>query len=208
MKTPPESSKAQLSSASEYALILGAGASAAMSIAAQQVAAASLPVTALVAMGLLNRHRLDRQVKGSEPNGPIIEETANHQMSVAPPQQVTSHPMPESVSAQPQPATNVQQTLAARFSRRRDRKSEDLLALQQASLQKIGAYLQQKRQEKTLSLHDIHAQTFIQVYMLKAIEIGDLRSLPEPFYIRAFIKKYASVLGLQGLEVAAEFPVT
>ena len=206
MKTPPPSSKAQLSAASEYALILGAGASAAMSIAAQQVAAASLPVTALVAMGLLNRHRLDQQVKDSESNGPIMEETTHYQTSVDT-HQVTSQPMPESVTAQPRPTTNVQQALAARFSRRGHRTSENLTVLQQDSLQKIGTYLQQKRQEQSLSLHDIHAQTFIQVYMLKAIEVGDLRSLPEPFYIRAFINKYASVLGLKGPEVAAEFPV-
>ncbi|MEL6382382.1 MAG: helix-turn-helix domain-containing protein [Cyanobacteria bacterium J06626_18] len=195
-----------MSAASEYALILGAGASAAVSIAAQQVAAASLPVTALVAMGLLNRHRLDRRVKDSEPVGPIIEEATPRQISVTA-QPVTSHPTLELVPTRPQPAANVQQAFAARFSRRRDRSAEDLAAIQQTSLQKIGASLQQKRTEKALSLHDIHAQTFIQVCMLKAIEAGDLRSLPEPFYIRAFIKKYAAALGLQGPEIASEFPV-
>ena len=202
----PQSSNSQLSSASEYALILGAGASAAMSIAAQQVAAASLPVTALVAIGLLNRHRLDRQVKDSELVGPIVEEANSQQVSVTT-QPVTSQPMPESIAAQPCPAASIQPGFTTRFSRRRDRASEDLTALQQTSLQKIGAYLQQRRQEKAMSLHDIHEQTFIQMCMLRAIEAGDLRSLPEPFYIRAFIKKYAAVLGLKGLEVASEFPV-
>lgn len=202
----PQSSNSQLSSASEYALILGAGASAAMSIAAQQVAAASLPVTALVAMGLLNRHRLDRQVKHGETLGPIVEEAATQQVTVTA-HEVTSQPMPEAIAAQPHPAATIQQTLTARFSRRRDRNPEELVALQQISLQKIGAHLQQQRQEQSLSLHDIHEQTFIQVCMLKAIESGDLRTLPEPFYIRAFIKKYAAVLGLQDLDVVSDFPV-
>ncbi|MEM9002591.1 MAG: helix-turn-helix domain-containing protein [Cyanobacteria bacterium P01_F01_bin.86] len=202
----PQSSNSQLSSASEYALILGAGASAAMSIAAQQVAAASLPVTALVAMGLLNRHRLDRQVKHGETLGPIVEEAATQQVTVTA-HEVTSQPMPEAIAAQPHPAATIQQTLTARFSRRRDRNPEELVALQQISLQKIGAHLQQQRQKQSLSLHDIHEQTFIQVCMLKAIESGDLRTLPEPFYIRAFIKKYAAVLGLQDLDIVSDFPV-
>lgn len=187
-------------------MILGAGASAAMSIAAQQVAAASLPVTALVAMGLLNRHRLDRQVKHGETLGPIVEEAATQQVTVTA-HEVTSQPMPEAIAAQPHPAATIQQTLTARFSRRRDRNPEELVALQQISLQKIGAHLQQQRQKQSLSLHDIHEQTFIQVCMLKAIESGDLRTLPEPFYIRAFIKKYAAVLGLQDLDIVSDFPV-
>ena len=158
-----QSSKPQLSAASEYALILGAGASAAVSIAAQQVAAASLPVTALVAMGLLNRHRLDRRVKESEPIGPIIEEAIPQQSFVAA-QPVTSRPALNPTSFQPRSVGTVQQAFAARFSRRCDRSAEDLALLQKTSLQKIGASLQQKRTEKALSLHDIHAQTFIQVW--------------------------------------------
>ena len=209
MKTP-QFSTSKLSASSEYALILGAGATAAVSLAAQQIAAASLPLTTLVALGLLNRHRLDQKLKANEPAGPILEETSAHQ--VAPKiKQVTAQPMPELVSARPQPhahaQTKVENPLVARFSSRGNRSKESLAASQQESLQKIGAHLQQVRQEKALSLRDIHDQTFIQIYMLKAIESGNLRSLPEPFYIRAFIQKYALVLGLKGREIAAEFPM-
>lgn len=89
MATPKPESK--LSSASEYALIFGAGASAAMSLAAQQVAAASVPVTALVAIGLMNRRRLDRQLQASEPFGPLLEEQSARE-SASPEAQVTAQP--------------------------------------------------------------------------------------------------------------------
>ncbi|HZG39787.1 MAG TPA: helix-turn-helix domain-containing protein [Nodosilinea sp.] len=212
MKTP-QFSGSKLPPASEYALILGAGATAAMSVAAQQAAMATLPVTTLVALGLLNRYRLDQRLQDSEPGGPTVEE-ATARTAPAAPQRVTAQPRPDAVSARPQ--TVVNPTAAARFSERRDYMHEtlakklqakaDLAALQQASLQKVGARLQQSRLEKALSLNDIYQQTFIQPHTLKAIESGNLQQLPEPFYIRAFIQKYALAVGLDGDALAADFP--
>lgn len=202
----PDFSVPQLPPASEYALILGAGASAAVSIAAQHVAMASLPVTTLVAIGLLNRHRLDQRLKQGESVGYHPEETSERPNALSP-QQVSARPGLLGVSAQPQPGDRTAPMPVARFSRRSPDASERLTALQQASLQQIGARLQQQRQERTLSLDDIHNHTRIQLYTLRAIETGDLKSLPEPFYVRAFIQKYASFLGLPGEAVAADFPM-
>lgn len=182
-------------------------------MAAQQVAVATLPVTTLVALGLLNRYRLDQRLQSSEPEGPTLGE-ATARSTPAAPQQVTAKPRPDAISAQPQ--ASPMPSTAARFSQRRDYIHEtlaaklqakaDFVAQQQASLAKIGAFLQQIRQEQSLSLEDIYQRTFIQPYTLKAIEAGVLRQLPEPFYIRAFIQKYASSLGLEGAALAADFP--
>lgn len=205
METPKSDSK--LSSASEYALIFGAGATAAMSLAAQQIAAASVPVTALVAIGLLNRRRLDQQIKEGTPLHNTLEERAAR-YAETPQRQVSSQPTPESLSVQPRPVSPNPNRPAVSFSRRRTVDDEAVLAAsQQASLKQIGAYLQQVRQEKSLTLQDIHQKTYIQRYALQAIEVGDLATLPEPFYIRAFIQKYAIALGLSGAEIASQFPV-
>jgi Helix-turn-helix domain len=211
MKTP-HFSGSKLPPASEYALIIGAGATAAMSMAAQQVAVATLPVTTLVALGLLNRYRLDQRLQDSEPGGPTLEEATPRQAPV--PQRVTAQPRPDAISARPQATTP---TASARFSDQRAyihdtlakklQAKADFAAVQQASLQKMGAYLQQARQEQSLSLEDIYQRTFIQPYTLRAIETGNLQQLPEPFYIRAFIQKYASALGLEGTALAADFPM-
>lgn len=213
MKTP-HFSGSKLPPASEYALIIGAGATAAMSMAAQQVAVATLPVTTLVALGLLNRYRLDQRLQDSETSGPTLEEATHKQAPVAP-QRVTAQPRPDAISARPQVATTP--TTSARFSEQRAyihdtlakkiQAKADFAAVQQASLKKVGAYLQQTRQEQSLSLEDVYQRTFIQTYTLRAIETGNLKQLPEPFYIRAFIQKYASALGLEGAALAADFPM-
>ncbi|MFQ4138638.1 helix-turn-helix domain-containing protein [Nodosilinea sp. PGN35] len=212
MKTP-QFSGSKLPPASEYALIIGAGATAAMSMAAQQIAVATLPVTTLVALGLLNRYRLDQRLQDSEPSGPTPEEATRSGPAV--PQRVTAQPRPDTISARPQ--VSVPPTAAARFSDQRHyihdtlakklQAKADFEAMQQASLRRVGAHLQQIRQEKALSLEEIYQRTFIQPYTLRALETGNLQQLPEPFYIRAFIQKYATALGLEGTTLAADFPM-
>jgi cytoskeletal protein RodZ len=221
METPKAASK--LSSSTEYALIFGAGASAAMSLAAQQIAAASVPVTALVAIGLLNRHRLDRQIQASEPLGSLSGEQSSREQSVSPPT-VTAQPSPTSSTPHPNaPSTPVMgpamspaatpmmsSSPSLRFAPRQQRAIAAQQALQMAqaqSLASIGAQLQQARTERGLTLQDIHQQTYIQRYALQAIEQGDLDALPEPFYICAFIKKYAIALGFSGNDIAKQFPL-
>ncbi|WP_204140350.1 RodZ family helix-turn-helix domain-containing protein [Halomicronema sp. CCY15110] len=221
METPKAASK--LSSSTEYALIFGAGASAAMSLAAQQIAAASVPVTALVAIGLLNRHRLDRQIQASEPLGSLAEEQSPRDQAAAPPT-VTAPPRPTSPAPRPHlPTTPVMGPAMSpsatpmmssppplRFAPRQQRAiaaQQALQAAQAESLERIGTQLQQLRTERGLTLQDIHQQTYIQRYALQAIEQGDLDALPEPFYICAFIKKYAIALGLPGGDIANQFPL-
>ncbi|MEM9768425.1 MAG: helix-turn-helix domain-containing protein [Cyanobacteria bacterium P01_D01_bin.71] len=241
METPKPESK--LAAASEYALIFGAGASAAMSLAAQQVAAASVPVTALVAIGLMNRRRLDRRIKAGQPFGPLMEERSAREQALSAPT-VTAQPLPLSPSPPapgtpvpppppppsfpppPKPSTNMtpaamsqpagramapvmSPTPQLRLSPRQQQLMAARKVLEMAqskSLQRIGSQLQQARINHGFTLQDIHHQTYIQRYALQAIESGDLDALPEPFYIRAFIKKYAIALGLPGAEIAGQFP--
>lgn len=200
----------KLSSASEYALIFGAGASAAMSLAAQQVAAASLPVTALVAIGLVNRHRLDQRIQASKSPGPTSEaHTARNHETSRP--EVTAQPMPTVVSAKPAAGGSFAPSPTVHFSDRQQRilaAKHALKTSQVESLRHIGAHLRQVRAQQDLSIQDIHSKTFIQRYALKAIEDGDVDALPEAFYVRAFIQKYAIALGLPGTELAAQFPIS
>lgn len=72
-------------------------------------------------------------------------------------------------------------------------------------LQEIGSLLYQIRQEKRITIEAISAQTFIQARLLRAIEQGQLEELPEPVYIREFIKKFALALGQDGSKFAKEF---
>lgn len=82
------------------------------------------------------------------------------------------------------------------------------LEQQQAEkLAQIGDYLRQVREEQSLSVEQIATTTMVQSRLLRAIEDGNLKQLPEPVYIRGFLKRYASTLGLDGDAVAQAFPI-
>lgn len=78
--------------------------------------------------------------------------------------------------------------------------------LQSEKLKELGSYLRAFRQQQSLSVEDVAEETRIQARLLNAIEEGSLEQLPEPVYIRAFIKRYANALELDGEEFANDFP--
>ncbi|MDS3859405.1 DUF4115 domain-containing protein [Thermosynechococcaceae cyanobacterium BACA0444] len=77
---------------------------------------------------------------------------------------------------------------------------------QAEKLAEIGAYLQQVRQEKSLSLEAVAAKTMIRQSILEAIEAGQSEYLPEPVYTQGFIRRFAETLGLDGQAIAQQFP--
>jgi cytoskeletal protein RodZ len=81
---------------------------------------------------------------------------------------------------------------------------------QSERLAEIGRQLQEKRQEKNLSLAAIAEKIHVRHHLLEAIEAGKKETLPEPIYVREFIKKYAEAVGLRPLEaseLAASYPL-
>jgi tetratricopeptide (TPR) repeat protein/predicted translin family RNA/ssDNA-binding protein len=80
----------------DYALLLGSGAGAVASIATQNIAAATVPMTALVAMGLLNRRRLDRYFQQTQESLAGIEGQFFTEVSILS-EQVSALPTPEAI---------------------------------------------------------------------------------------------------------------
>ena len=74
--------------------------------------------------------------------------------------------------------------------------AESIQSLQRQKLQEIGANLLSIRTDKGWELDAIVTKTQITKRVLIAIEQGHLEDLPEPFYTKELIKKYAKVLGL------------
>ncbi|HIK32581.1 MAG TPA: helix-turn-helix domain-containing protein [Oscillatoriales cyanobacterium M59_W2019_021] len=75
-------------------------------------------------------------------------------------------------------------------------------------LAELGDRLYQVRQSQMLSLDDVAARTLIAPKVLGAIETGNLAELPEPVYVRGFIRRFADALGLDGTEFASQFPIS
>ena len=63
----------------------------------------------------------------------------------------------------------------------------------------IGQELQQARLDKGLSLDDIQQSTKIQKRYLAAIESGQFDQLPGAFYERAFVRQYATAVGIDAV---------
>lgn len=69
----------------------------------------------------------------------------------------------------------------------------------------IGEQLRKAREAKGLSISDIEKATKIQSRYLEAIESNDFDKLPGDFYVRAFIRQYAQIVGLDGKELLSQY---
>jgi cytoskeleton protein RodZ len=69
----------------------------------------------------------------------------------------------------------------------------------------IGDTLSEARTRRGVDLDQVHAATGIRPRHLRAIEQEDWDALPEEFYIRAFIRKYAQFLGVDPEPLVAEY---
>jgi cytoskeleton protein RodZ len=72
-------------------------------------------------------------------------------------------------------------------------------------LKEIGDYLTQVRQQQAVPLEEVAARTYIPLRLLKALEAGQTELLPEPVFIQGFIRRYADLLGLDGIALARSF---
>jgi cytoskeletal protein RodZ len=87
---------------------------------------------------------------------------------------------------------------------------ENKLHFQQEQVEKLkelGSRLRHFRTEQSIPIEEVAARTRIQARLLNAIEEGRLDQLPEPVYIKGFIKRFADALGLNGAEFASTFPI-
>lgn len=69
----------------------------------------------------------------------------------------------------------------------------------------IGDKLRSARKAKGMSIEDVEKITKIQRRYLTAIENNDFDQLPGDFYVRAFIRQFADVVGLNGKELLADY---
>jgi len=69
----------------------------------------------------------------------------------------------------------------------------------------IGLKLKKEREARGLTLKDASSKTRIQEKFLDALEKDDLALLPNPVYVKGFLKKYAEFLGLDIKPLVEEF---
>ncbi|VEP12954.1 conserved hypothetical protein [Hyella patelloides LEGE 07179] len=70
------------------------------------------------------------------------------------------------------------------------------MLISEQKLKKIGERLYRNRIEQNITLENVAAKTLISKRILTAIEQGRVKDLPEPFYTKALIAKYAQAIGV------------
>ena len=70
--------------------------------------------------------------------------------------------------------------------------------------QEIGQQLQQARQVRGLSLHDVADRLKLSLRQLEAIETGDYSRLPGATFVRGFVRNYARFLELDSTPLMAQ----
>ena len=77
----------------------------------------------------------------------------------------------------------------------KDLKNNNYTIDREQKLKEIGIELNRIRVANNISLSTVAEQTHISKRLLTAIEAGDVAKLPEPFYVRALIGKFARQIG-------------
>lgn len=72
-------------------------------------------------------------------------------------------------------------------------------------MSELGTKLRDARVEKGYTLNTLQQMTKIQKKYLQAIELGNYDEMPGSFYVRAFIKQYADMVGLDGDQLLLEY---
>ncbi|WP_373479481.1 helix-turn-helix domain-containing protein [Geminocystis sp.] len=77
--------------------------------------------------------------------------------------------------------------------------------IRQQQLELISVELKQARIDKNLDKNVISNQLHTPVSIINALESADLQHLPEPFFTKQLIKKYANFLKLDGEDISNKF---
>lgn len=72
---------------------------------------------------------------------------------------------------------------------------------------RIGAYLRQEREQRSISLESIAVKTYIPLRLLTALEQGQADKLPQAIFVQGFVRRYADAIGLDGMALSKTFVV-
>jgi cytoskeleton protein RodZ len=74
---------------------------------------------------------------------------------------------------------------------------EEMMLTREELLTQLGEQVALLREERGLSIAQLHARTFIPMYHLQALEGGHTEQLPEDIYLRGFLRRIENALNLE-----------
>lgn len=73
-------------------------------------------------------------------------------------------------------------------------------------LVQLGQELKQMREQRSLSVAELHQRTLVPMHHIHAIESGQVERLPEDIYVRGFVRQIGDALDLDGAAIAHLLP--
>lgn len=73
-------------------------------------------------------------------------------------------------------------------------------------LVQLGQELKQMREQRSLSVAELHQRTLVPMHHIHAIESGQVERLPEDIYVRGFVRQIGDALDLDGAAIARLLP--
>lgn len=77
--------------------------------------------------------------------------------------------------------------------------------VQETEKEGVGAFLKRAREERNIPLEDVSAVSKINVKLLAHLEAGNYDQLPNPVFVRGYLKAYANYIGIDSKEVVGRF---
>lgn len=77
--------------------------------------------------------------------------------------------------------------------------------VQESEKESIGAYLRREREERNISLEEISATTKINPTLLSFLEEDKFENLPNPIFVKGYLKAYAAHIGIDPKGIIGRF---
>jgi cytoskeleton protein RodZ len=84
--------------------------------------------------------------------------------------------------------------------------AEPLPPTREQCLIALGQAVAQAREEKVMTLAQLHARTFVPLYHLQALERGEVDRLPQDIYLKGFLRRIENALVLESGTLMAYLP--
>jgi cytoskeleton protein RodZ len=104
---------------------------------------------------------------------------------------------------------NALQTLILKCQRKSPAEAveaEPLPPTREQCLIALGQAVAKAREEKTMTLAQLHARTFVPLYHLQALERGEVDRLPQDIYLKGFLRRIENALVLESGTLMAYLP--
>jgi cytoskeleton protein RodZ len=162
----------------------------------------------------IGREAIRLALQVSDDDATVIQVTQTPMVAEIAPDPRLDEAAPEEAPMAPATAMTVSklnalQTLILKCQRKRPAEAveaEPLPPTREQCLVALGVAVAKAREEKVMTLAQLHARTFVPLYHLQALERGEVDRLPQDIYLKGFLRRIENALVLESGTLMAYLP--